>query len=679
MKRKLIGVVISDVTPPYQKRFISSFLPQMLKADCDVAVFTPLCRNGMEEDHISGEYNIISLINYDRLDGLVLVPDTLALTVDKTRRFLDDIHKKCSKPTICVDYTDTRYETIMTDDEKGMQLVVDHLIEEHGYKDILFIAGFEGHPHSIMRINGYRTSLENHGLVYDDKNVIYGDFWYDVGPDYASKILNRDKLPDAVVCANEPMALGIMSALEKKGVKIPDDIAFAGFDADGERIYKSGVLTSYARDIHTTGINAARKIVSLINSDKYVPYENNDKNITIGDTCGCKKKPEELKKYVNKGFEYIDDTGGFLTLYDFMHENMIKSSDLKDYLTSVDWYTCFLKGFDRFSICINDDLLNGEDFETDENTGYTDEMKMIFDKRREDKPVESNIVFKKEIIYPHLYDERDKPAVFYFTPFHFYKRSFGYTVLEYDGKADTYNQYFPRWMRYINTSFESLRRQVNYRLVNENMCRLYEQNSKLTDDMLRTQEQLIISFAEITESKSGQTGRHVKRVSEYSRVLGKSLGLSDEDVETLRIASMMHDVGKLSIPASILEKPGKLTPEEFDIIKTHVTEGERLMHNSPGKVMDRAKTIALQHHEKWDGSGYLGYARDQIDFFSRIVAVADVYDALVSKRSYKEAMNEKKAYDIIVADRGKHFDPRVVDAFVANYDQILDVLKSHPD
>lgn len=197
--------------------------------------------------------------------------------------------------------------------------------------------------------------------------------------------------------------------------------------------------------------------------------------------------------------------------------------------------------------------------------------------------------------------------------------------------------------------------------------------------MLKTQEQLILSFAEITESKSGQTGKHVKRVSEYSKVLGKSLGLSDEDVEVLRIASMMHDVGKLSIPAQILEKPGKLTPEEFDVIKTHVTEGERLMHNSPGKVMDRAKTIALEHHEKWDGTGYLGIKDEKIDFFSRIVAVADVYDALVSKRSYKEAMDEKEAYKIIVGDKGKHFDPKVVDAFVANYDKILDVLKSHPD
>lgn len=231
----------------------------------------------------------------------------------------------------------------------------------------------------------------------------------------------------------------------------------------------------------------------------------------------------------------------------------------------------------------------------------------------------------------------------------------------------------------MDTSFESLRRQLNYKIMNDNVTKLYEKNSELSDDMIKTQEQLILSFAEITESKSGQTGKHVKRVSEYSKVLGEALGLSKDETEILRMASMMHDIGKLNIPSEILEKPGKLTAEKFDVIKTHVTEGEKLLHNSPGKVMSQAKTIALEHHEKWNGKGYLGKKGGNIDFASRIVAVADVYDALVSKRSYKEAMDEKRAYDIIVGDSGEHFDPYVVEAFVKNYDKIIEVLRKHPD
>ena len=115
------------------------------------------------------------------------------------------------------------------------------------------------------------------------------------------------------------------------------------------------------------------------------------------------------------------------------------------------------------------------------------------------------------------------------------------------------------------------------------------------------------------------------------------MGYTPEEVDTIRIASMMHDIGKLNLPSSIIEKPGKLTDEEFEIIKTHVTEGEKLLHNCPGKIMEIARIIALQHHEKWNGKGYLGLKKTEIALESRIVALADVFDALVSKRPFKEA------------------------------------------
>jgi len=200
------------------------------------------------------------------------------------------------------------------------------------------------------------------------------------------------------------------------------------------------------------------------------------------------------------------------------------------------------------------------------------------------------------------------------------------------------------------------------------------------DETNRIQEEIIVSFAEITENKSGQTGQHIRRVSEYSRILASQLGLSDGQCEKIRIASTMHDIGKLLIPSEILEKPGRLTDEEYAVIKKHTTYGGQLLENVEGEEMKLSRTIALQHHERYDGKGYpMQLAGEDISREGRIVAVADVYDALTSRRSYKEAWEEDRAFQEIVKGRGTQFDPKVVDAFEAAYDEISAVRKKFAD
>lgn len=201
----------------------------------------------------------------------------------------------------------------------------------------------------------------------------------------------------------------------------------------------------------------------------------------------------------------------------------------------------------------------------------------------------------------------------------------------------------------------------------------------LSHEVIQAEEEVILAFAEITEAKSGQTGKHVKRVSEYSRVLATAMGFPDDKVEEIRLASMMHDIGKLLIPPEILEKMGRLTDEEFAVIKTHVTIGESLLHNAPGEIMEYARAIALQHHEWWDGNGYLGAKGEEIDISARITAVADVFDAVTSNRSYKKAWSNEEAYNMIVEESGTHFDPDVVAAFTEHFDEIKRLREIYDD
>ncbi len=194
------------------------------------------------------------------------------------------------------------------------------------------------------------------------------------------------------------------------------------------------------------------------------------------------------------------------------------------------------------------------------------------------------------------------------------------------------------------------------------------------DETNRIQEEMIMSFAEITENKSEQTGKHVRRVAEYSKIMALEMGLDEDRANLIRLASTMHDIGKLMIADEILEKPARLTDKEFAEIKKHPGYGGKLLKNVEGDVMRMAQNVALEHHERPDGRGYPeGKTLDGLCLESRIVAVADVYDALTSKRSYKQAWNEKDAYEEILKGKGTQFDEKVVDAFIKAYPKISNV------
>lgn len=196
---------------------------------------------------------------------------------------------------------------------------------------------------------------------------------------------------------------------------------------------------------------------------------------------------------------------------------------------------------------------------------------------------------------------------------------------------------------------------------------------------LETRDVAIFALAKLAESRDNETGMHLERVQQYSRVLTAQLlefpemaGKVDSDmVRLIYLTSPLHDIGKVGIPDSILLKPGKLTTDEIHIMRRHVDIGaetlDACLRRFPGaRFLTVAREIAATHHEKWNGSGYpLGLSRDQIPIAGRIVALADVYDALRSKRHYKEAMSHNQTLEIIVRESGSHFDPLVVRAFLA--------------
>ncbi|GAC07163.1 response regulator [Paraglaciecola chathamensis] len=200
------------------------------------------------------------------------------------------------------------------------------------------------------------------------------------------------------------------------------------------------------------------------------------------------------------------------------------------------------------------------------------------------------------------------------------------------------------------------------------------------DELRRTRLQVIQRLGRASEYKDNETGTHILRMSHYSKIMALALGLSENAADNLLHAAPMHDIGKIGIPDSIMLKPGKLTDEEFAIMQKHPEIGAEILGESDSDLIELAKIVSLTHHEKWDGSGYPnGLKGEEIPLEGRIVAIADVFDALTSKRPYKEAWPVEKAVDLIQSQSGKHFDPNIVTLFQSCLPSILEIKERWQD
>ena len=198
----------------------------------------------------------------------------------------------------------------------------------------------------------------------------------------------------------------------------------------------------------------------------------------------------------------------------------------------------------------------------------------------------------------------------------------------------------------------------------EKLKKAYEDLEAAHRQIRESHIEMILNLAIAAEYKDPDTGNHILRISDYATEVARAIKLSEEDTEILRYSSPMHDIGKIGIPDRILQKPGKLTADEWEIMKQHTLIGARMFQSSKAPLLKAAAQIAQSHHEWFDGNGYpYGLKGEEIPLFGRIVGMVDVFDAVVSRRCYKEACSLDTALAILQEDSGKHFDPDIVDVF----------------
>lgn len=254
-----------------------------------------------------------------------------------------------------------------------------------------------------------------------------------------------------------------------------------------------------------------------------------------------------------------------------------------------------------------------------------------------------------------------------------------------DNAKTAYNKHTPIRPEEFNTEeFTSVAKEIN--LFNSEVIAhqdLLQQKNKeliaLNEEIESTLRETVYTMGVIEERRSKETSNHTRRVAQYSRLLAIKLGLPEKDVDLITAASPLHDIGKLGIPDEILFKPGKLTDEEHKIMQNHTGVGYAMLQHSKRDILKAAGIIAFQHHEKWDGSGYPQRLKNEgIHIYGRIVALSDVFDALFSNRVYKEAWDLERVVSWITEQRGKHFDPALVDIFINSVDDFVAISTRYP-
>lgn len=498
---KKIGVITTDPENIYQGKILEGIYSKAAEFNYDVLVFTTFVKaNHLNEGYLRSEANIYNLINFDLLDGVILLTLSFKyhsdnLIYNRIKKLLDE---KCHCPVVTVDETMDDYEFVKTDDEKAFEEITSHVVGTHGCRNVYLLAGDGKSESSRNRVKGFRSSLEKHGMVPDESKIFYGPFWYSLGEEIAVKIADGElEMPDAVVAASDYIALGFIHEATKSGIRVPEDVIVTGFDGVIESRSNEITLTSIIPPLGETGAEAVVKIAEKLENRKITHIPQSAGKLVCGMSCGCRVS--------NAGRRERDDYGYYAPystpeidmrkfLESYMNEALTATASLDECLIQIMKHAYLVDRSVEYGLCTcenweadsdDDSALYGMD------AGYTEQMKIsmyrcvpeIFDewKNGHVRPDPYNGKWFSSVdMFPKIYEPKRKiPAVFYFTPVHFNGRRIGYSVIRFRIGDAVVNFIYQLWSRYVNNALEMMRvRKLLFsKSVRDAMTGLYNRNS----------------------------------------------------------------------------------------------------------------------------------------------------------------------------------------------------------
>ena len=482
--RKRIALLTSQVEEKYIKDFTEGFMRKSFSYDYDVCVFSCFDKEPDTTLKEVSEANIFNLINWQEFDAFVVTPDVLSAT-----GLMTSIEEKLlihagRKPVLFVDQKSDYFPYVVMNQNDSLDGLVDHMIDGHGYNDIIYISGPMTHIYSQQRLHSFKESMKRHNIEVQDDHIYYGNYWFNGGIDAVEDIFKSGKqLPDAFMCANDFMALGVCEALIKRGVEVPGQVAVTGFDSAIEGRDCDIPITSVNIPFDEYGEYVGDYIHNMIEGKETEEY-NFYWEIFEGESCGCLpqiKLEEKNKKYNWNSYKNYHSVH---SRFSGFTESIMLQDSFRSVVSAMRDYSFQIREFDSFVLCLND-VWSNEVIDIDEveiKHGYTERICPVLictsDEIGSDT-INYGIKFDRKEMLPLLYEECDYPRGFIFSPVYFDDVTFGYAVISYGKEAKCYDGEYSSWMHTIMLGIENYRRTAK-------LIRAKEQAEEIQDNDIAT-------------------------------------------------------------------------------------------------------------------------------------------------------------------------------------------------
>ena len=591
MDDKRIALLTAQADEAYQSSFIKGVMERAFETGYTVCVFSMFIKYQNSPNREIGDSAIFSLINFKQFDAVIIHSDTIQ-TPGLEKKLQKKIHDIYDGPVVCVDTESRFFPSFWTDGYKGVYETVNHIIKVHGKKDIAYLTGRSGHMHSVRRLAAYRDAMADNGLEVKEARIFYGDFWYTSGASLAEHFTHEiENLPEAIVCANDCMAIGFIEELEKHGINVPDDIIVAGYGADEEGRTAPKMLTSVFVPAEGYGRYAVDCVLHLMKSDS-LPAMEMDADLMIGETCGCKR---DLLISGKRGKWTTDESDeGFYSIHNTFEEDMLRCESLEEVLSVIFDNIHYIKDIKRFDLCLDPAWVSAGQLKTEQFPvgKYSDRMihALSYDAQRpENARLGLFNSFSTDSLLPFMEDL--SPYGYTFSPLSGEQFSFGYVCVSWGSETRSYEEVYRLWIAAIVRGLEGMRRKLSISRLDQRlqMSGMYSDSEQIknkyftqknvNDEEHKTVEKLLddnafsYHFQPIVSARSGE-------IYSYEALMRSG---ADVNIPPLTIIRHAEGMGRLkdvekSTFLNILDIADK-HPEWF--------EGKKIFINSiPGCILN---------------------------------------------------------------------------------------------